>query len=444
MLTCWIFAPMPHAASVADGDALVVHDCSYGEVYEFTEAGCSASIENTGTRPLKLSIVPVQPRNTVAPNAITLGPRARVPLSLRVVTDDVAGAITWTYRIDHGRDSPHFLRASGFISSVLDVSRPEIKFGSLDAANLPSLQTIALTSSLDPRIRVTQVLSAPPMLQAVIGPDAKSLTVQVGPDAPWGSLDGVVKLALDHAQQKQVWVHVTGNVVGDVAPPDNPHWVGEIAWQPKNVLKVPLIDRDGRDFSIGNVSSTEFAATYDSAECEPARSGCRTLLIHVSKSQPAGMFKSNLDVVLPDRNKHLRVGIQGVLGERPKPGGPASPPAITKIPVDMPQADDGITAVPPLKVQPDPPGAGPLLKWTVNQQRSVYGYQILRGNSADGPFELMDPHVMPKIDNGRGPVAYRWRDTSAVKGQAYWYYVVVLYSSGDRHALSAPQRTIAK
>jgi hypothetical protein len=136
--------------------------------------------------------------------------------------------------------------------------------------------------------------------------------------------------------------------------------------------------------------------------------------------------------------------VWGVLGERPKPGEAAIPPKITKIPVPTSQGSDLVSVIPPLKVEPDPPGAGPLLKWTIGEQTSVHGYQILRGNSASGPFQLMEPHVIPKIDNGKGPVAYRWRDTSAVKGRTYWYYIAVLYTSGDRRPLSAPQETVAK
>ena len=63
---------------------------------------------------------------------------------------------------------------------------------------------------------------------------------------------------------------------------------------------------------------------------------------------------------------------------------------------------------------------------------------------ADGPFKLMEPSLIPKLDNGRGSVAYRWRDTSAVKGRTYWYYITVIYSSGDRRPLSVPHQTLAK
>lgn len=438
-----LVAASPIAVSAAD-DSLIVKNCSYGDTYQFAPAGCVASIENRGPTAMPLSITPVQDGNTVEPSKLTLAPHQSKDVSLRVLTENIAGGVTWTYRVDGAKIEPLFLRATGFVSSVLDVAHPEINFGAIDPAALPVIRTIPLTSSLDPRIKVTQVLSSPSFVHALIGADAKSLSIELGRDAPWGALDGMVKLALNHAQQKQVWVHVNANVSGDVAPIDSPYWVGELVWGGKSSLTVPLIDRDGHDFSIGAVTSADFAAIYDSALCAPARPGCRNLLIHVSDLQPTGLFKSNIDVELPDRKKHLKVAIWGVLGERPKPGEAAVPPAITKIPIPKALAEDGVTAMPPLKVQRDPAGAGPLLKWTIGQQQSVHGYQVLRGNSAGGPFDLMEPHVIPALENGKGPVAYRWRDVTAVKGQTYWYYVAVIYSSGDRRPLSAPQMTVAK
>jgi len=437
------WAAPAEVSAAAQADSLVVTDCSYGEVYQFASAGCTASLENNGSVPLTLSIVPVQPGNTVEPSGLTLAAHAKADLHLHVLTDNIAGTVTWSYRIEGGKEL-HFARAAGFVNSVLDAGHPHIDFGSLAPSALPATETIALRSSIDSTMRITKILSSPPMLHAHIGPDAKSLTVDVRRDAPWGPFDGMVKLAIDTPQQKQVWVQVTGSVPGDIGPSTNPQWLGEVPWQADRTLTVPLVDREGHDFTVGAVRSNDFAATYDNAPCEPARNGCRNLVIHVSDAQPAGLFKSNIDVALTDRKKHLNVGIWGALGERPQPGQTVVAPTITKAPVALPQTGDLVSVAPPLKVQPDPPGTGPLLKWTIAQQASVHGYQVFRADAADGPFMLMEPHIIPTDDNGKGPVAYRWRDTTAVKGKTYWYYIAVIYSSGDRASLSGPQKTLAK
>jgi hypothetical protein len=425
-------------------DDLVVTDCSYGDVYQFTTTGCIASLENKGPTPLTLAIESVQPGNTVEPARITLQPHTRADVALHIALENVAGSLAWTYRIDGSGKEPHYVRAAGFVSSILDVGHPVVDFGQIDASHGPVARTVALTSSIDSTLRATRIVSQPSSLRARISDDAKSLIVDIAPDAPWGPLDGVVKIALESSLQKQVWVDVVGNIAGDVGPERNPYWVGEITWKPAITLSVPLIDSAGDDFTIGTVVSDDLTATYGNTSCEPARAGCRSLVIHLSGAQPSGLFKSHLNVALPDRKKHLNLEIWGVLGEHPKPGEAATPPKITKIPVPMSQSGDLVSVAPPLKVQPDPPGTGPLLKWTIGEQTSVHGYQILRGDSASGPFQLMKPQVIPKIDNGKGPVAYRWRDTSAVKGRTYWYYIAVLYTTGDRRPLSAPQETVAK
>ncbi len=434
-------APLP--ARAAD-DLIAVKDCSYGDVYQFTSAACTASIENRSKAPLTLTITPVQPDTSVDPGKITVVPLGRAEVLLRARTDDIAGDLTWTYRIDGAGDGAHFVHASGFVSSVLDVARPSVDFGDIEPSGLPTLRTIALGSSIDPAVRIVRVLSVPSTIQALIGPDGKSLTLELRPDAPWGSFDEVVKLALDHRQQNQAWVHVKGRVNGPIGPPSEPYWLGEIVRQPATVLTIPLIDRDGHAFSIGTVTSGDFAATYSSAPCEPDRDGCLQILARVADSQPAGFFKSTLDAELPDRKKHVLVPIWGVLGELPKPGEAPVVPTMQKLPVPASTGDVGITAIPPTRVQPDPPGSGPLLKWTAGQQDAVYGYQVLRGDSPEGPFALMQPHVIRKIDNGRGSVSYRWRDTSAENGKAYWYYIAVLYSSGDRKPLSMPREAVAE
>jgi hypothetical protein len=441
MLFSFVVAPI---SAIAAEDALVVTDCNYGDVYQFTTTGCTASLENKGATPLTLSIESVQPGNEVTPSRLTLEPHARADIALHVSIENVTGSLGWTYRIDGAGKESHFVRAVGFVSSVLDIGHPVVEFGQIDASRIPMTKTILLGSSVDSTFRVSRIVSQPSSIRARVGEDARSLLVEVASDAPWGPFDGPIKVALESSLQKQVWIEVSGSVTGAVGPDRNPYWVGEITWAPEITLFVPLIDSTGRDFAIGAVESRDLAATYENKPCEPPRSGCRNLVVHMSGNQPSGLLRSHIDVELADRKKHLNVVVWGVVGERPKPGEPSIPPRIAKIPLPISQDGDLVSVTPPLKVQADPPGTGPLLKWTIGEQTSVHGYQILRGNSANGPFTLMDPPVIPKIDNGKGPVAYRWRDTSAIKGRTYWYYIAVLYTSGDRRPLSQPQETVAK
>jgi hypothetical protein len=206
-------------------------------------------------------------------------------------------------------------------------------------------------------------------------------------------------------------------------------------------VKIPLIDKNGRDFEVADVVSKDLAATYDNAPCDPPAAGCRNLLVRISDSQASGLFKVQVDIAFAHRRNHLHLGLWGILGERPRPGQEAEIPSGPEpLPV-VPVSDE---PPPPLRVQPDPPGKGPLLKWTIANQSSVHGYQVYRSASSSGPFALMEPVLIQPLDNKNGPVAYRWRDASAIKGQTYWYYIAVVYKSGDRRALSGPQKTVAK
>jgi hypothetical protein len=421
--------------------ALTVKDCSYGDVYQFSPASCHATLENSGDTPLNLMIVPVQPGTHAEPEKLILQSHTKAEVELYALTDNVAGAIAWTYRIDGaGGDEPVFAHATGFIQSVLDDAHPSIVFGSVDP-KAPITKSIAFVSSPYSSVRITKIVAASDYLHVRIAKDGKKLVAEIGPDAPWGTIDEFVKVAIDTPVQKEVWVQVTADVKGEIGPKKNPLWLSGIPWGQRGDVKVPLIDQSGRDFKIVDVTSKDLAATYDNAPCDPPAPGCRNLLVRIADSQAAGLFRVQLDVAFADRKNHLHLGLWGILGEPLRLGDEADIPTGPK---PLPVVPTSSEAVPPLKVQADPPGEGPLLKWTIANQSSVQGYQVYRSASSDGPFALMEPGLIQTLDNRNGPVAYRWRDTSAVKGQTYWYYIAVVYKSGDRHALSALQKTVAK
>jgi len=435
------------AASSAATDSLVkVTDCSFGEVYAFSPAGCSFALENLDSKPVSISIVPGQPGSTVEPSKLELPPHSSANVRVGILTDNIAGAVASTFRVEREKGAPLFVRARGFVMSVLDNPRPKIDFGDVETSKGSISKSVELTSSLKPDLRIKEVLSAPSFVRTVIGENPRTLIAEIGKDAPWGVFEESVKISIDAPQQKQVWVELVGNVIGDVGPEMNPYWFGSIPWQASRTLTLQLIDREGRDFTIGAITAKDFAATFDSADCEPARNGCRTLLIHVSDSQPPGVFRAHLDVALPDRNRHLALTIWGILGG--KPAGEAkmgqSSPTVPNKAEPRPREIARTASPPPLKVLPEPPGKGPLLKWTVAQQGNVYGYQIFRGDSPVGTFTLLNSQIIHVVDNGNGPVKYQWRDTTAEKGRAYWYYIAILYKNGTRQSLSGAQKAIGK
>jgi hypothetical protein len=437
-----IFPTAAYAATDNAGGALLVHDCSYGDVYQFARAGCRATLENTGAAPLTLTIVPVQPGTSAEPNKVMLQPHGHADIALHVLTDNIAGGITWTYRIEGAGKEPVFAHANGFVASVLDDPRPAIAYDTVDPSKAAVTKSVAFVSSPYSDLKITKILSASNYLHARIADDSKTLVIELGADAPWGQIEEFVKVAVDTPVQKEVWVQVTADVQGEIGPRKNPFWLSGIPWGQRGDVKVPLIDQKGRDFTIGTVTSKDLAATYDNAPCDPPAAGCRDLLVRISDSQAPGLFKVQLDVAFADRPNHLHLGLWGILGDKPQPGQEAETPTGPKpLPMAPPPSTE---PPPPLKTQADPPGEGPLLKWTIANQSSVHGYQVFRGESAKGPFKLMDPGLIQILDNGTGPVAYRWRDTSAVKGQTYFYYIAVIYKSGDRRALSGPQKTVAK
>jgi hypothetical protein len=428
-----------HAA--AADNTLAVRDCSYGDVYQFAPSSCRATLENTGAATLTLTIVPVQPGTKVVPDKLTLRPHAHADVELHVLTDNIGGDVTWTYRIEGAGKEPVFVHAAGFVASVLDNPHPAIAFDTVDLSKAPIAKSVTFASGPYSKLRITKILSASDYLHAHIANDGKDHVNVIRPDAPWGQIEEFVKVGVDAPVQKEVWVQVTADVQGEIGPRKNPFWLSGIPWGQRGDVKVPLIDQNGRDFKIGSVTSKDLSATYDNAPCDPPASGCRDLLVRIVDSQPAGLFKVQVDVAFADRRNHLHLGLWGMLGDRPQPGQEAETPAGPK---PLPVAPESHEPPPPLKVQPDPPGEGPLLKWTIANQSSVHGYQVFRGESANGPFALMDPALIQTLDNGSGPVAYRWRDTSAVKGQTYFYYIAVVYKSGERRALSGPQKTLAK
>jgi hypothetical protein len=172
--------------------------------------------------------------------------------------------------------------------------------------------------------------------------------------------------------------------------------------------------------------------------------------VAITDAQPLGMVSGRLRIELPEYHRDISLAVGGLLlnrdtvvkdlDEKADKGNPQSAQTTQNTPVDLGKALRSATK----RVDPaDPPGHGPLLKWSVANEGLVYGYLIYRGDSEAGPFVRVNDEIIRAM-NEDGSSEYKWRDASAVSGRTYWYYIGVLKQSGVRQDLSGPQKVVAR
>jgi hypothetical protein len=90
-----------------------------------------------------------------------------------------------------------------------------------------------------------------------------------------------------------------------------------------------------------------------------------------------------------------------------------------------------------------PAGDGPLIKWSVDYDDVVFAYAVYRSKSESGPFVRVNKSLIPANTKENSGTPYQWRDTSAVPGETYWYYIGMMYRDGKKEILSKPQKKAA-
>jgi len=108
------------AAPVTAGNAVKVTDCSFGEVYASSVAACSFTLENAGSKPVSLSVTPLNPGNTVEPASLNLPPGSSAKVAARATSSVIAnrgsspfvnGSIVFSTRDRRFWSFPHSLPA---------------------------------------------------------------------------------------------------------------------------------------------------------------------------------------------------------------------------------------------------------------------------------------------------------------------------------------------
>jgi hypothetical protein len=443
---------IPLATSILRGD-----DCWLGEPYAFSAAECRITLHNDDSKPLHVELR--THAATIEPTALDIPAKGSATARVHVDIGNASGRVERTVRVHSDRAADATIWVRGFAMNVLDNPLAEIQLGSVAIAK-PGETTVAVDSHDVANFRVEKVLSKPEGIDVAIESSGRAIRVGVAADAPLGVIDGDVKLAINAPHQREAWLRVYADVHGEIAIESTPYWFGTVAPGSAEGALIPLKSTSGAPFRIGAVKLGMVEGTTSVVACEPAASGCLAIRVVFGAKQPRGATRATLDVELPDQHRRMHLRIWGLVQD-PGTSDDGPLPAVTApdnsapwtegivdsvnapvyaAPIEDPYED---TSAPAPPTEP-PPGTGPLLKWQTASESGVYGYQVFRGETEDGPFLLQNEKIMRTHAKAYAGSPYFWRDNRATTGATYWYYVGVVYKDGSKQVLSSPHRKTAE
>lgn len=463
-------APTPAVTS-----HLTIEPCTFAEVYQFETATCEVTFLNTGKRPIHISgFKPLKPNDGVAKSDFVVPPLGSIQVGTTVAVETATGLASHYFVLDTDETGRNLGRrmaeVSGFVDSVLDDGGPTVDLKLVELGGPLAGQTYEFKSTEFPALRIGRVLDKPDYLDVAVGADGRTVTVTPKADAPWGIHRDIVKLAIDSPVQKAVGLAVEAQYRGDVIPGSNPFVIGEIRQGNVNEFQIPLTSRSGKEFQIGPIKTVNFSGKVDVIPCQPLADACKALRVRIGEDQPLGFIRGVIDVSLPDYGRSLPINVGGFYlakntvirdldEEKPKTApetanasteGNASTESTAAPTETPPPAGPGVNLRQAFSrnvraaSQAAPVGEGPLLKWSVANERFVYGYTIHRAEKDDGPFVRLNKAAIRRIAEDDSGSSYQWRDNTAEHGKTYWYYIGLLYEDGRKQALTSPQKVVAK
>jgi hypothetical protein len=354
---------------------------------------------------------------------------------------------------DFVSDAGEHLSARGtlriFVENALDAEDLELNLGVV-SNHMPVTKSLSINSRETSDISLSKVLEAPKFLAVNIEDHGRSISIATGKDVPWGISDGYVGLKTTSNLQPEVWVHYHLDMHGDVIPSQNP-----VNFAPENVgaeqeETVRLESVNGKPIHIRSISSQGAELNTRVDDCAPPQAECKLLRLVLAADAPSGQIAGVVTISFEGLSKSLPIQIGGfrlAKGQKLKSltenTVEQTSVAMTKAnAVDIGKAVDLARKVG--TVLTPPAGDGPLLKWTVAHEQTIYGYVVYRGVTETGPFQRLTKDIIPSLKEDENGASYQWRDTSAEPGKTYWYYVAALQNDGHKRKLSDPQKVVAK
>lgn len=430
-------------------ESIVASDTEIGEVYGYSSVVANVSL-TSNNRTLDLArVVPRFAEDKVV--AFTPGKlRKGAQVSVRISVEVGAASGRFAHYFDvYGEGSPEpvgSFAVRGFADWIVDPKSTKVELGNIDLKRGVD-RTFGISLRPGARLKLTKVISRDPRFDATVGADGNSLRLQSRGDAPLGVFDTSVIVSTDHPDQKRVGFVVRGQILGRVVPDSNPVDFGVLRIGDESERLVRLTQVDGEPIRIGRLRKDGTAFDAELKDCIPVNASCKLLRLHVPPQMTRGQVGGTVFVDLPDYGRELpiRFGIIVIgketkildLNDEMKAAADVQPPVASIL-------QSSVKGPTPAREMPDPPGAGPLLKWQATHEFGVYGYEVFRATNENGPFVRMNKQIVPVLDeSGEVGSNYRWRDTTATTGADYWYYIGIVNTNGGKSALSTPQKVRA-
>lgn len=434
--------------------ALTIEDGDAGFSYQFRTLRGSFTVINDSDKEIgPLSIKPANAQDRLAaamPERLAPGQRAVIDVELR--SEDDFGARWHGFFVSSpASEKPLVARVRVFGLSVLEDPQQTFDFGVVEAGATPQLEYEIRSD--DPRVRIKAVKETPAFLSARVADDGRKLIFKHAPVSAWGRLDGLVKVTLDSPDQPEAWLRVISEVQGVVKPSTTIFSLGLARVGSDNEFILQYRRDDDKPFRIDSAVVDGIATKKVTIEeCANGEKGCRQVRFLLDEEkQPKGQLRGTLKAHVADLDREIFVVVGGLLvGKDTKiesldsammaKNAPASADKDLGLALKKLKSTDMDRPVEPAT----PPGEGPLLRWSVDNDGRVYAYGIYRADRADGPFALQSNFVRRSSVAREGvPSLYALRDTTAVAGKDYWYRIAMFYPDGKHEFLTGPQHVKA-
>lgn len=420
----------------------------FGETYQFSTRDAQFLVTNHAAEPVEVAVMAQRATDVVVAAPRTIPAHGSVPVRVRIDSGNDIGVKIHSFEVQvlgHPDETVYGV-VRGFVQSILDEPRPHVDFGVIDVnADSSAIRTVSLQSEDDPELRITRVLDKPDFTVVKVAPDGKSLDIVLNRGvAVWGLQSGYVKLAISNPKQTEAWVEVLADIHGAVVPFTNPFNFGVARLGENNEFAIRLDHRDDKDFKVGGIALKGFKGTPTITSCAPPRAGCKLLKITLAPTERIGKIDGKILVDLPEYARQLSITVSGLVFKKSgevvdfdtaakKANEESAHSTIASALKAATQSEETATPI----VMPTPPGEGPLLKWTVQNESQVYGYLIYRADSETGHAKRLNEGVVRSVQTRDGrTVTYQWRDTTAQPGQTYWYEVRTIDLRGVRQPLT--------